>query len=92
VRLLLAGSLVAVAVPSPAFEAARDLARVREQVRARPRTLASPRLEALAGSPAGAVKPTPGFACYLAAVHESGNKIVLWLGGPTGRGPSLALS
>jgi transposase len=34
VRLLLAGSLTPVAVPSPAFEAARDLARAREQVRA----------------------------------------------------------
>ena len=34
VRLLLAGSLTAVAVPSPTFEAARDLARAREQVRA----------------------------------------------------------
>jgi transposase len=34
VRLLLAGSLVAVAVPSASFEAARDLARAREQVRA----------------------------------------------------------
>ena len=34
VRLLLAGSLAPVAVPSPAFEAARDLARAREQVRA----------------------------------------------------------
>src|SRR5712691_5384107 len=33
-RLLLAGSLVAVAVPSASFEAARDLARTREQVRA----------------------------------------------------------
>ena len=34
VRLLLAGSLVPVAVPPPAFEAVRDLARAREQVRA----------------------------------------------------------
>lgn len=34
VRLLLAGSLRAVAVPSASFEAARDLARAREQVRA----------------------------------------------------------
>ncbi len=34
VRLLLAGSLTAVAVPSETFEAARDLARTREQVRA----------------------------------------------------------
>jgi transposase len=34
VRLLLAGSLVPVAVPSAALEAARDLARAREQVRA----------------------------------------------------------
>ncbi|HET7855546.1 MAG TPA: IS110 family transposase, partial [Gaiellaceae bacterium] len=34
VRLLLAGSLTPVAVPAPAFEAARDLARAREQVRA----------------------------------------------------------
>jgi transposase len=34
VRLLLAGSLTAVSVPSEAFEAARDLARAREQVRA----------------------------------------------------------
>lgn len=33
VRLLLAGSLTAVAVPSASFEAARDLARAREQVR-----------------------------------------------------------
>jgi transposase len=34
VRLLLAGSLTAVAVPSETFEAARDLARAREQARA----------------------------------------------------------
>ena len=34
VRLLLAGSLTAVVVPSETFEAARDLARAREQVRA----------------------------------------------------------
>jgi transposase len=34
VRLLLAGSLTPVAVPSETFEAARDLARAREQVRA----------------------------------------------------------
>jgi transposase len=34
VRLLLAGSLAAVAVPPASFEAARDLARAREQVRA----------------------------------------------------------
>jgi transposase len=34
VRLLLAGSLTPVTVPSAAFEAARDLARAREQVRA----------------------------------------------------------
>jgi transposase len=34
VRLLLAGSLSAVAVPPASFEAARDLARAREQVRA----------------------------------------------------------
>jgi Transposase len=34
VRLLLAGSLSVVAVPSASFEAARDLARAREQVRA----------------------------------------------------------
>ncbi|MEX2646209.1 MAG: IS110 family transposase [Gaiellaceae bacterium] len=34
VRLLLAGSLTAVAVPPASFEAARDLARAREQVRA----------------------------------------------------------
>jgi transposase len=34
VRLLLAGSLTPVAVPSASFEAARDLARAREQVRA----------------------------------------------------------
>lgn len=34
VRLLLAGSLAAVAVPSETFEAARDLARAREQLRA----------------------------------------------------------
>ena len=34
VRLLLAGSLTPVAVPSAGFEAARDLARAREQVRA----------------------------------------------------------
>jgi transposase len=33
VRLLMAGALTAVAVPPPAFEAARDLARAREQVR-----------------------------------------------------------
>jgi transposase len=34
VRLLLAGSLTAVAVPAASFEAARDLTRAREQVRA----------------------------------------------------------
>src|SRR5207253_4751385 len=34
VRLLLAGSLKAVAVPTATFEAARDLARAREQARA----------------------------------------------------------
>jgi transposase len=34
VRLLMAGSLTPVAVPSPTFEAARDLARAREQLRA----------------------------------------------------------
>jgi transposase len=32
-RQLMAGALTAVAVPSPTFEAARDLARAREQVR-----------------------------------------------------------
>jgi transposase len=34
VRLLLAGSLTTVVVPTPTFEAARDLARAREQLRA----------------------------------------------------------
>jgi transposase len=33
-RQLIAGALTAIAVPSPTFEAARDLARAREQIRA----------------------------------------------------------
>ena len=48
VRLLLSGSLVSVAVPSAESEAARDLARVREQVRADLAPAAPPRLQAAA--------------------------------------------
>lgn len=69
VRLLLAGSLTPVTVPSPAFEAARDLARAREQVRAEAAALG--RRRTVAGWRRSASSTSPTELAYLDCLAAS---------------------